>query len=172
MTDENIKSWKCGRRKMLQADSVGRVRLKLIVRDFSDLLNHGRSSRFLRSYFENRVHVCRKNRCRDIFKADSAQSKRTTFLPKRKWHKTRKAWGMSRNNQLTQIKVFCDLKTDVWKSQTLNIQVFVFDYRRISKTQIFENLWFLKSKFSIFTIKHDVWKSRIFEILVFDIPYR
>ena len=37
VTDENIKSWKCRRRKMLQADSAGRVRLNLIVRDFSDL---------------------------------------------------------------------------------------------------------------------------------------
>ena len=35
----NIKSWKCRRRKTLQADSAGTVRLKLTVRigDFSDL---------------------------------------------------------------------------------------------------------------------------------------
>ena len=32
MTDENIKRWKCLWRKMLQADSTGRVGLKLIVR--------------------------------------------------------------------------------------------------------------------------------------------
>ena len=39
MTDENMESWKCPRRKMLQADFTGRVGLKLIIRigDFSHL---------------------------------------------------------------------------------------------------------------------------------------
>ena len=34
---ENIKSWKGRRRKILQADSAGMVRLQVIVRDFSGL---------------------------------------------------------------------------------------------------------------------------------------
>ena len=71
MTDENIKSWKCRRRKMFQADSAGSVRLKLIIRDFSDLQPR-EASQFFRSYLENRFHVCRKIGG-DIFKADSAQ---------------------------------------------------------------------------------------------------
>ena len=37
MTNKNIKCGKCRTTKMLQAGSAGRVRLKLIVRDFSDL---------------------------------------------------------------------------------------------------------------------------------------
>ena len=81
------------------------------------------------------------------------------FYRNENWYESRKAWDMSRNHQLTLIKVFSDLKDWFLKSRTLNIQVFVFVYRRISKTRIFENLGFLKSKW--------ISKTRIFENLGF-----
>ena len=43
-------------------------------------------------------------------------------------------------------------KTDAWKSRIFEIQVFVFDYRQISKRWMFENL---KADIENF----DVWKS-------------
>ena len=58
---ENIKSWKCRRRKIWQADSAGRVRLKLIVRDFSDLQPR-EVIIILAILLGNCVHTCRKNR--------------------------------------------------------------------------------------------------------------
>ena len=66
---------------MLQASRVGRVRLKLFVRDFS-YLQPLEVITVLAILFGNRVHICQKNR-RDIFKADTSQNEQTTFLPKR-----------------------------------------------------------------------------------------
>ena len=67
---------------MLLADSVGRVRLKLIVRDFSDLQPREVITIFATLFGESHSHLSKKIGG-DIFEADSAQNKRTTFLPKR-----------------------------------------------------------------------------------------
>ena len=105
----NIKRWKCRRKKILQADSTGRVRLKLIVRDFSYL-----QPPLLRPYLENCVHICWKKIGDDIFKADTAQNE---LCQKENWHKTQKAWDISRNHQLTLFKVFSNLQNCVEKIQ-------------------------------------------------------
>ena len=66
---------------MLQADSAGSVRLKLIVRDFSDLQPREVIT-ILASLFGNSLHIVEKI-SGDIFKAYNAQNKRPIFLPKR-----------------------------------------------------------------------------------------
>ena len=68
---------------MLQANSVARVRHKLFVRDFSYLQPWEVITIFKFELVWKIEFMVVENIGGDIFKADSAQSKRTTFLPKR-----------------------------------------------------------------------------------------
>ena len=66
---------------MLQADSVGRVlRLKLIVRDFFDLQPQEVITILAILFRKSRSRLSKKS---VVFKADGAQKKQATFLPKR-----------------------------------------------------------------------------------------
>ena len=114
--------------------AAGRVRLKLIVRDFLPISNHGRLSQFFRSYLGNRIHICRKKSTMTYLKQILHKTSELLFYQNENWHETRKAWDISINHKLTLFKVFSDLKYDnAWKCRTLNIQIFVFDCGRISK---------------------------------------
>ena len=65
----------------MQADSAGKVRLKLTVRDFSDLQPTGGHHDSCDLIWKIAFTFVEKIGG-DIFKSDSAQNKRTTFLPK------------------------------------------------------------------------------------------
>ena len=109
MTDENIKSWKCRRRKILQANSVGRVRVKLIVRDFSDLQPRDVITILAILSGKSRSHLSKKSMV-TYLKQIVHKASELLLYRKENWHKTRKARDMSRNHQVTLIKVFSDLK--------------------------------------------------------------
>ena len=107
---------------MLQANWAGKVRLKLIVRigDSSNLESHERLSRFLISYLEDHIRICRK-KSRTYSKLE----------PKRSVQNSTSKRGISRLRHILE-----DTPGDT------EIHVFVFDHsrhRQISKRRTFGN---------------------------------
>ena len=90
MTDENIKSWKCRRRKVLQAYSVGRVRLKLIVRDFFDLQPREVITILAILFGKSRSRLSKKSVV-TYLKQIVHKASELLFYRNENWHKARKA---------------------------------------------------------------------------------
>ena len=86
---ENIRSWKCRRRKILQADSAGRVRLKLI-RDFSDLQPREVITILAILFGKSRSHLSKKS-AMTYLKQILHKTSELLFYQNENWLKTRKA---------------------------------------------------------------------------------